>query len=171
MSSSKIAAFDWDYTLIKPINGVWKGSAEDPSKSDWFNDSVPAALESLYRNGYQIIIFSQRASLKQSKFFDRRSILVRKRYDYFLKQLSFKPTIVITCSNNSIYCKPSIAAWNFITKDVIFTNKAASLYVGDCAGRPYDRSDNDYLFAKNVGVDFFTPEYFFKDDSKIVSAS
>ena len=168
MTSPKVASFDWDFTLIKPTNGMWQGSAADPTKSSWFNTSVPSKLEYLHRAGYHVVIFSQRSSLTNVNFFNRRAILVRKRYDHFIKQLSFTPTIIITCANESVYNKPNIGAWNVVVDECV--DKSLSFYVGDCAGRPDDRSNNDYLFALNVGVDFDTPENFFKDYSRILTA-
>jgi len=61
--------------------------------------------------------------------------------------------------------KPNTGMWDFIVaKNTI---KEKSFYCGDAAGRPRsgatgaDHSADDMIFARNVGLSFYTPESFF----------
>ena len=76
---------------------------------------------------------------------------------------------------NDIYRKPSLLMFEYLQKNVnggkVFA-KQESLYCGDAAGRKEkgdlkrDFSADDILFAKALGVKFYTPELLFlsKDD-------
>jgi histidinol phosphatase-like enzyme len=52
------------------------------------------------------------------------------------------------------------------------TDKSASFYVGDAAGRPGDFASTDKEWAQNVGIPFYTPEQFFweRKDERAIAA-
>ena len=53
---SKIAAFDYDWTLVKPKSGGTFPKNEDDWQ--WLQTSVPKILEEYYKKGFCIIIFT-----------------------------------------------------------------------------------------------------------------
>lgn len=61
--------------------------------------------------------------------------------------------------------KPGSGLWTQMKTDLaklhMDVDLEQSFYVGDAAGRTGDFADSDKGFAKNVGIQFFTPEQFF----------
>ena len=76
--------------------------------------------------------------------------------------------------------KPAIGMWQFFEKNCngdVEVIKSGSFFVGDAAGRKKtanrktDFSDSDLKFARNVGLTFYTPEEFFKNEESKDKAS
>ena len=163
--SSKIAAFDLDYTLIKP-----KSNKKFPTdKDDWefLNDKVKLYLNTLNDNNYSIIIFTNQKGISKGK------LTIEDFYDKILsieKELDFQVNIFISTQDDK-FRKPMTGMWNFlIEKTKIKVDIKNSFYVGDAAGRVYkkkkDHSSDDLFFAFNINLNFLTPEKFFNEEDE-----
>lgn len=66
--------------------------------------------------------------------------------------------------------KPGDGLWRQMSADLdkmhMKVDMKDSFYVGDAAGRPDDFAASDKAFAKNVGIQFFTPEEFFHHEKE-----
>ncbi len=155
----KIAAFDLDWTIIKPKSG----NKFPKNIDDWcfLNDKVVPTIQKLSADGYLIVIFTNQGS----KDFTEAEFTVKlTNIQKFLKV----PFIAYACVEKGWYRKPCIGMWEQmmpdITKDlgkVVDIN--SSFYVGDAAGREKDFSDSDYKFALNIGLKFMIPEEIFEN--------
>lgn len=142
-----IAAFDYDWTLAKPLNG--RTHAKDVDDRQWLRDSVPAVLQNYYKKGFAIMVFTN-----QSKPWKLDAIEAQ------LKELNIPMTIAIGIAEADR--KPNTTMWTqVIGKREQEWNRKTSFFVGDAAGRPGDWSDSDALFAKAIGIKFKTPEEVF----------
>ncbi|XP_047123558.1 bifunctional polynucleotide phosphatase/kinase [Hydra vulgaris] len=165
-SSTKIASFDLDDALI-----TTKSRKKFPiSESDWkfLSSKVVAKLKSLYNEGYKLVIFTNQAGIEKKKL--KPQVIQTKIMD-IIDELGIPMQVFISTGEN-IYRKPYINAWNFCVLQCNGTsvaNLSESFYVGDAAGRPKDWavgrkkdfSCSDRKFAKNIGIQFYTPEEFF----------
>ena len=140
----KIAAFDYDHTIIKP-----KSSAVIPKDFNdwtWLRPNVPNILQKIYEKGYCIMIFTN-----QSK-------------DWKIEQIKFvlekiNIPIYVSVARNKDFYKPNPSIfYNIVKKN---WDKKSSFYCGDALGRAADWSDNDLLFAKNIGIKIREPEEIF----------
>lgn len=159
---NKIAAFDLDYTLIKP-----KSKKKFPKdKDDWefLFDKVKSYFKTLVDNDYSIIIFTNQKGISKGK------LTIEEFYDKILQieeALELELNIIIS-TNDDRFRKPMTGMWDFFLKkndiDIDYEN---SFYVGDAAGRIYnkrkDHSSDDLYFAFNIKLKFFTPEKFFDE--------
>jgi len=162
-----IAAFDMDYTLIKPkSNNVFP-----KDENDWkllFGNKIIEKLKKIKKD-YQIIIFTNQKGLSKGKTTIEQ--LSKKMYD--IQTLLDIDIDVIISTTNDYYRKPLTGMWRFYKSHrntEIDRNK--SFYVGDAAGRIYtaklpnsktkkDHSSDDRFFAHNIKLQFYTPEQFF----------
>ena len=163
--STNIAAFDLDYTLIKPKSG----NKFPKNKDDWMfiSDKVKLYLNALNKNNYSIVIFTNQKGISKGKlsisdFFEK----IKQIND----ELGFELNIFISTLDD-IYRKPMTGMWDFMIKKMKGEiNYKNSFYVGDAAGRVYkkrkDHSSDDLFFANNVNVQFFTPEKFFNEEDE-----
>jgi bifunctional polynucleotide phosphatase/kinase len=150
----KMAAFDFDWTLVSP-----KGGKTFPSDiDDWelLYPNIPGKLKKYYEDGYMIVIFTN-----QSKPWKLEQIeLVAKSFNI--------PMFVVVATQKSDY-KPNPALFDvFIGEHAI--QKDESFFVGDALGRKSDFSDSDLCFAKAIGIKCFSPEDIFceKKDDEII---
>jgi bifunctional polynucleotide phosphatase/kinase len=151
---NKIAAFDYDWTLVKPkSNGTFPKNIDD---WEWLRPNVPDILKNYYKNGYSIMVFTN-----QSKFWKIDQIKL------VLDTLKI-PIIVAIATDKSEY-KPNPQMFNDIVSKE--WNKSKSFFVGDALGRPNDWSDTDKLFANTIGINIKTPEEIFPFEQKSVSSS
>ena len=90
-----------------------------------------------------------------------------------LHKASNAPFIILVATAKDQYRKPDTAMWDYFCKQInsgYQINLQSSFFVGDAAGRPrkekrkQDFSDADRLFAKKIGVQYFTPEMFFAEN-------
>lgn len=163
--STNIAAFDLDYTLIKPKSG----NKFPKNKDDWIfiNDKVKLYLNALNNNNYSIVIFTNQKGISKGK------LTISEFYEKIQKikdELGFELNIFIS-TNDDIYRKPMTGMWDFMIKKMeVGVDYKNSFYVGDAAGRVYkkrkDHSSDDLFFANNVNVQFFTPEKFFNEQDE-----
>lgn len=146
-----IAAFDLDYTLIKPKSG--RKFPKD--KNDWkfLFDNIIDYLHSL--KDYSIILFTN-----QSRFNDN----IIEKIDNIIEKINLDIHVFIS-SGKDYYRKPMTGMWEelmSINPNIDLNN---SFYCGDAAGRKNDFSASDYYFANNIGIKFILPEVLFKSDN------
>lgn len=147
----KIAAFDYDHTLVKPKSK----STFSKNESDWMwlRPNVKKIVQGYYKKGYSIIIFTN-----QSKSYKHPQIISvldtlnvpYKAYIMYTKSLK-KP--------NPYYFNQYIGQKSF--------DKKHSFFTGDALGRPGDWSDSDKVFAINSGVNWREPEDIFPFSSNL----
>ena len=153
--STKIAAFDLDYTLIKPKSN--KLFPKD--KDDWkflYEKKIKHYLKNLINNGYSIVIFTNQKGLSQNKLtisdFSHKINEIKKNLD-----IQF--SIFISTINDK-FRKPLTGAWQFFCeKKKIKVDYDNSFYVGDAAGRKYnkghDHTNDDRNFAFRLIADTY----------------
>ena len=149
----KIAAFDYDWTLVKPLNG--RTHAKDVDDRQWLRASVPQMLKYYYDKGFALMVFTN-----QTKVWKLDAIEAQ------LKELALPITIAIGIAEADR--KPLTTMWEAIIQDREW-DKKKSFFVGDAAGRPNDWSDSDATFAKAIGIPFKTPEETFAFDERPAS--
>ena len=164
--STKIAAFDLDYTLIKPKSNKLFPKDKDDLKF-LYEKKIKNYLKNLINNGYSIVIFTNQKGLSQNKLtisdFSHKINEIKKNLD-----IQF--SIFISTINDK-FRKPLTGAWQFFCeKKKIKVDYDNSFYVGDAAGRKYneghDHTNDDRNFAFNIKLKFFTPERFFDEPEK-----
>lgn len=149
----KIAAFDYDHTLVKPLNGK-----RFPSNIDdwmWFNNRVFNKLVSLSKDNYLIAVFTNQS--KEWKCVQIKNVLTTLNIPVFVNIATskdeYKPnTMIFDTSFNDI-------------KHRIDFEK--SFYIGDALGRKGDFSDSDKVFGDNIGFEVLSPEIFFKREKDV----
>ena len=147
-TSGNIAAFDLDWTLIRPVHGKFPKSPEDfailPNRID--------TLKDLSWKGFTIVIFTNQKSTNATKVqfnLDRVSNVIK------LLQENKIPVIVFMSTKDDQFRKPQTGMWDVFTQMIKIKT---AFYCGDAAGRPQDFSDSDAMFAKNIGIEFLNPE-------------
>lgn len=155
-SNSKIAAFDLDWTLIRPIKGRFS-----KNNKDW--DFLPnriSTLKTYVNDGYTIVIFSNQLSKG-----DKRNMLISKINNvlFSLANQDIYPWVFVSVEKD-IYRKPNTGMWQVLEQYINDINKNNSFYVGDAAGRPQDFNNTDKTFAENIGITFYVPEQIFPNN-------
>lgn len=150
----KIAGFDLDHTFITTKSG----EVFPRYKDDWkfFNNNVIDKINQLIKQKYQIVIFSNQFNL--NKYINKYNNFIEKIIkinEIFNNKIDF----IISLGKNE-YRKPNIGMWDFYTNN-INVNYKKSFYIGDAAGRENDFNDSDLIFAKNIDIQFYTPNIFF----------
>ncbi|KAF4630241.1 hypothetical protein G7Y89_g7899 [Cudoniella acicularis] len=175
----KIAAFDFDSTLIQTSSG--KKFVFDSQDWKWWHPSVPGRLRKLYlEEGYKIVVISNQGglSLKQDtkapKSLQSKVGSFKTKVSAIFNQLDL-PLSIYASTEKDIYRKPRTGMWTKLLDD--YNIQAAdldlehSIFVGDAggrhaeAGKPKDFSCSDRNFAENIGIKFHTPEEFFLGES------
>ncbi|XVE63376.1 hypothetical protein DITRI_Ditri07aG0015200 [Diplodiscus trichospermus] len=166
--SSKIAAFDFDGCLAKT-------SVRRVGEDAWslMYPSIPEKLQSLYEEGYKLVIFTNESNIDRWK--NKRQVAVDSkigRLNNFIKQVKVPMQVFIACGVGSSggkaddpYRKPNPGMWHIMAKHFnsgIAVDMDQSFYVGDAAGRPDDHSDADIKFAQAIGLKFYVPEEYFR---------
>lgn len=170
----KIAAFDFDWTLIKTATG--KKYASGPNDWKWWHLTVPEKLRELYNQDYQVIIISNQGGLsfktnakKSAK--QNGMAAFKAKVSAVLSQLDI-PISLYAATEKDIFRKPRPGMWKEMAEDydlddVDGIDLVDSFFVGDAAGReavpgkPKDFSCSDRDLAQNIGIKFLTPEEFF----------
>ena len=167
---SKIAGFDLDSTLIKTKSG--RVHAKDRDDWQFFSDRVVEKLVELSENGYNIVIFTNQSGLgeKEEK---------RKDFMYKLNNILFQiggnvPVSYFISTGYNQFRKPMIGCFTLLSNEVGDIDFENSFYCGDACGRSAgwswsgggikkkkDFSSSDLFFAKNCGLNFYTPEEMF----------
>lgn len=158
-TSPKVAAFDLDWTIVKPKSG----NKFPKDKDDWcfLNDKVVPTLQKLSSDGHTIVIFTNQGS----KDFTDSDFQYKLNNIYKVLNVPFD---AYACTEKGVYRKPCIGMWETMLKSMNGINTKESFYVGDAAGRPKDFSDSDIKFAINIGIKFMVPEEIFYGKKVII---
>ncbi len=147
----KVAAFDYDHTLVKPKSGVT--FSKNVNDWVWLRDNVPNVLKKLYYDGYSILVFTNQS--KQFKLNQIRNVL---------EELDLPIRVFIGISKTAQ--KPNTFMWNkFLEKCENVEIKG--MYVGDALGRVGDWSDSDKIFGELCGLEIVCPEKMFPFNERI----
>ena len=158
---SQIAAFDMDYTIIRPKSKRVFPKDENDWKFLFGNKTIDKLKE--ISSEYQIMIFTNQKGLSMGKI----------TIEQFTSKITNIQSIlgiefdIIISTKNDYYRKPLTGMWRFYKSHRnAKINRKKSFYVGDAAGRIYsqkkDHSSVDRFFAHNIKLNFFTPEQFFE---------
>ena len=173
----KVAAFDFDDTLITTKSGLKFARGEDDWK--WWHSIVPSRLKQLDAEGYAVVVISNQAAvslrsdaktlkdgMKSLNNLKGKAMAVSRALDF--------PVSVYAAPGYDTYRKPRTGMWDQLLKDYGLSSPGDidhenSIFVGDAAGRAGDKdagikkdhSCSDRDFAANVGIAFHTPEEFF----------
>lgn len=155
---SKIACFDYDWTLVCPKNG--RTFPKDVDDWQWLRENVPNVVKDFYKKGYGIYIFTN-----QSKAWKK---------DQIVNSLTSLDTPITVCiAFEKSHYKPSLAlydeAFTKDQKDKI--KKNVSFFVGDALGRKNDHSDSDLKFAEAMGIKCSPPEDVFPSQTQKISVN
>jgi len=154
-STKKLAIFDLDWTLIRPIYGNFPKCPRDAFDFE----ILPGRYESLkylIDNGYTIVVLTNQGWKTQQQI-----QICMDRIQKFVETLNLPITIFVALGQDE-YRKPQPGMWKLI-QSMLSPVSDEAFYIGDAAGRstPKDFDDADLQWAKNVGIPFATPEDFF----------
>ena len=149
----KIAAFDLDSTLVNNRKG--HTFTQSPDDVQVMPNRIPR-LQSLLRDQYILVIFTNQKATTQARREKTFSILQRK-----ISILNL-PVLVFAALDDDQFRKPGLGMWREMDKILGAVDYSKSFYCGDAAGRPGDHSDSDLEFAQNERVQFYTPEQLFQ---------
>lgn len=182
-SGRKVAAFDFDSTLITSASGNRFG--RDATDWKWWHSSVPGTLRSLHEEGYLIVVLSNQGGISLRS--DSKTVKsdLKRLADFKGKVLAVSnqldlPIGVFAATARDQYRKPRVGMWQELLRDYDLESAESidldnSFFVGDAGGRlgsltdgvPKDHSCVDRDFAANIGIVFKTPEeYFLNEEPK-----
>lgn len=145
---SKIAAFDFDHTLVKPKSN--STFSKDEYDWQWLRFNVPTVLKTLHENGFGIVIFTNQSKFTTFKIKQIRNVC---------NELNIPVNIFI--ETNKHFKKPNPYMYNLYIEGRNNLNKHESFFVGDALGREGDFSDSDKEFAINCKLIYKSPEEVF----------
>ncbi|KAF3667334.1 putative polynucleotide 3'-phosphatase ZDP-like isoform X2 [Capsicum annuum] len=132
--------------------------------------SIPAKLQSLYFDGYKLVIFTNESNIERWKK-SRQAAVDSKigRLEQFIKVVGVPIQVFIACGLSQIkpedpFRKPKTGMWNIMKQQFnsgVPIDMDESFFVGDAAGRKGDHSDADIRFAQAIGLKFYVPEEIF----------
>eukprot|EP00268_Persea_americana_P000289 TRINITY_DN1010_c0_g1_i2.p1 TRINITY_DN1010_c0_g1~~TRINITY_DN1010_c0_g1_i2.p1 ORF type:complete len:372 (+),score=85.55 TRINITY_DN1010_c0_g1_i2:144-1259(+) len=164
--SEKIAAFDFDGCLANT-------SVKRVGANAWslMHPSIPEKLQSLYNNGYKLVIFTNESNIERWKNKRQKAVDSKiGRLNDFIKCVKVPIQVFIACGVadthgcSDPFRKPKPGMWRIMEQQFnsgIAIDMDQSFYVGDAAGRANDHSDADIKFAQAVGLKFYVPEEYF----------
>lgn len=134
--NKKIAAFDYDWTLVKPKES--RTFPKDVDDWQWLRPNVPIVLKKYHDEGYSLYVITNQT--KQWKL------------DHIKNSLGTLglPIKVIVGIGGIAKPDPRLFTVPF--------DRTKSFFCGDAAGRANDWSNSDLIFANNVGIKFKIPE-------------
>jgi len=148
----KMAAFDYDWTLVSPKGG--KTFPSDMDDWEWLYPSIPEKLKNYYDDGFMIVIFTN-----QSKAWKHEQIkLVANTLGI--------PLFIVVATEKCEY-KPNPLLFTILVGNNKIS-KEKSFFVGDALGRRSDFSDSDKIFAENIGIPCYCPEQLFHVKPEII---
>jgi bifunctional polynucleotide phosphatase/kinase len=140
----KIAAFDFDWTLVKPKEG--RTFPTDKNDWQWLRSGVPKKIKNYCDEGYNIVVFTTQTKKWKLE-------LIKEA----LETLQVPVTVVVAFGKDNPCRKPNKDLFFKVVSDF---DKETSFYVGDaCDEQAWSSEDRD--FAKNIGIKFFVPEMMF----------
>ena len=148
ISTGNIAAFDLDWTLVRPIYSNFPTNPDDIT----LLPNRLSVLRSSKEKNYTIVIFTNQKSTTENKI-----NINFQRVNNFIKMIDI-PIILLMSISDDIYRKPNIGMYQILQK--MLSIKSA-FYCGDAASRVGNFSDSDLKFAENVGIPFYLPEQIF----------
>ncbi|KAJ4957355.1 hypothetical protein NE237_014138 [Protea cynaroides] len=165
--SSKIAAFDFDGCLANTSVG-----RIGPNEWKLMYPSIPEKLQSLYRDGYKLVIFTNESNIERWK--NKRQVAVDSklgRINNFIEHVKVPIQVFVACGlgkstgqTEDPFRKPKTGMWRILEQQFnsgVPIDMDQSFYVGDAAGRKKDHSNADIKFAEALGLKFFLPEDYF----------
>lgn len=157
--SNKVLALDLDNTLVRTRKGKFFKDANDYA----FLPNRIFVLKKYIQHGYTIAIFTNQKYTK-----DKLKMAIERKNNILVDLLNegINPWMYISTLDDN-YRKPNIGMWDLFTQN-IDVDTENSIFVGDAAGRPQDFSDSDIMFAKNIGLRFFTPEQIFPNGKIVI---
>lgn len=148
----KMAAFDYDWTLVSLKNG--KTFPTNIDDWEWLYPTIPQKIQKYYNDGFMIVIITN-----QSKDWKHEQIkLVAKTLDI--------PIFILVSISKCDY-KPNPKIFNLFIGNYKI-NKKTSFFIGDAIGRKSEFSDSDKVFAENIGVSYYCPELVFHTNPEII---
>ena len=142
---TKMAAFDYDWTLVHPMDG--KTFPTNIHDWQWMYSHIPRVIKDYYEKGYMIVIFTN-----QSKDWKCEQIRI------VLEKLEV-PLYAVIARDKTEY-KPNPILFDILVGEHCI-DKTQSFFVGDALGRTSDFSDSDKVFANHIGISYQSPEHFF----------
>jgi bifunctional polynucleotide phosphatase/kinase len=142
---AKIAAFDYDHTLVCPKDG--KTMPSDVEDWKWLYPNIPDELKHLNDEGFSIVVFTN-----QSKPWKVIQI------QYVMQTLKI-PIFIVVASDKCDY-KPNPIMYDVLVGSAK-VSKEQSFFVGDALGGKGDWADSDKMFAQNIGLKCQSPEKMF----------
>lgn len=131
VTSSKIASYDLDGTLIETASGRKFAT----SWSDWkLLPKIADKLHSLHRDGYKIVIISNQLGISRGKPTVGE---FKQKAEAIARALSV-PLLLLAATSKDKHRKPCLGMWEHMTtaENVGLTvDTKESFYVGDAAGR------------------------------------
>ena len=131
VTSCKIAGYDLDGTLIETASG--RKFAKD--SKDWrLMPKVVDKLQSLHRDGYKIVIFSNQLGISKGK----QPVGEFKVKAEAVARALKVPLLLLAATSRDKYRKPCVAMWEHMIKlenGGVAADLKESFYVGDAAGR------------------------------------
>lgn len=145
--------------------------AKDEKDWRWWDPVVPKKIESLHKEGFKIVVFSNQNGLNS----DKKINSFKFKVECILNGID-TPVLFLAAMKKDTYRKPMTSMWDWFVNnnDGVVIDKEASFYVGDAAGREQnwkpkykkDHSCGDRKFAHNINIEFHTPEEFFLKETK-----
>ena len=153
-SSSKIASFDMDGTIITTKSG--KLPFRTPP-DDWkfLFKCVPEKLKSLHHEGYQIVLFTNQAGMVHGK---PPLESFQLKIQAVAEALHCVPFTLVATLRDDLYRKPCTGMWQYFLKHEHVCHSDVNLekcfYVGDAAGRAENWKFGEYT-ATDVSTQAF----------------
>jgi len=122
--SSKVAAFDLDHTIIKPIAG--KRFSETATDWEIYDKIVLKKLKMYHSNKYIVVILSNQKGISKGKV---KPDVWKTKIENIGNKINI-PFIILASLKDDIYRKPRTALWNKFVK----CNRKKSFYCGDAGG-------------------------------------
>ena len=142
---AKIAAFDYDHTLVCPKDG--KTMPSNVEDWQWLYPNIPDELKRYNEEGFSIVVFTN-----QSKPWKVIQI------QYVMQTLQI-PVFIVVASDKCDY-KPNPILYDVLVGSAKI-DKEQSFFVGDALGGKGDWADSDKVFAQNIGFKCQSPEKMF----------
>lgn len=149
---AKIAAFDYDHTLVCPKDG--KTMPSNVEDWQWLYPNIPDELKRFNEEGFSVVIFTN-----QSKPWKIIQI------QYVMQTLQI-PVFIVVASEKCDY-KPNPLLYDVLVGSAKVT-KEQSFFVGDALGGKGDWADSDKVFAQNIGFKCYSPEQMFAPKQETV---